>query len=335
MELLLSVVVATDTFDAIEELVASLRAQTARDRVELVVVTPSSVALALPEQARHGFGGVQVLEVGETDFELLYRARAAGVRAASAPVIVFAETHCFPEPDWARALIEAHEADWTGVCPAFANANPSGTISWSNLVIDYGRWLAPGREGPISEVPGHNSSFKRAALVAYGDRLDELIVQDKLLIDDLRAHGHRFYFAPAARSRHLNVDRPKSWLEERFVIGWTFAAARSASWPWSRRLLYAGGSPLIPFVRLRRTWRDIHQAGCASDLLPQILPAAFAGLAASALGELLGYALGPSERAARRMSEIEVRRLDHVRPRAGMATGVPELVAPAGSLDAR
>ena len=320
----LSVVVATDAFDAVEELVASLQAQSARDRVELVVVTPFADGLALPEQARQGFGAVQVIDVGEGNFELLYRARAAGVRAATAPVIVFAETHCFPEPGWARALIEAHKGDWTGVCPAFANANPSGTVSWSNLVIDYGRWLAPGREGPVREVPGHNSSFKRAALVAYGDRLDELIVQDKMLIDDLRAHGHRFYFAPAARSRHLNVDRPKSWLEERFVIGWTFAAARSADWAWSRRVVYAGGSPLIPFVRLRRTWRDVHEAGCAGELLPQILPAAFIGLTASALGELLGYALGPSEWAARRMSEIEVRRLDHVRPRAACPPTRPD-----------
>ena len=39
---------------------------------------------------------MRVVEAGEAHFELLYRARAAGVRAASAPVIVFAETHCFP-----------------------------------------------------------------------------------------------------------------------------------------------------------------------------------------------------------------------------------------------
>jgi hypothetical protein len=309
----LSVVVATDTFETIRELVAALQSQSAADRLELVAVAPSSERLALPADVQQGPLAVQVVEVGDEGLELIHRGRAAGVRAARAPVVVFGETHCFPEPGWAAALIETHNGTWTAVLPGFANANPTGTISWSNLVLDYGRWLAPGPGGEVADVPGHNCSFKRDALLTYGSGLEELIVQDSRLLDDLRARGHRFYFQPAARTRHLNVDRPVSWLVERLVTGRAYAGARAHDWSWPHRLLYAAGSPLIPAVRLRRALHDLRRAQLAGRLLPQLLPALCVGLAASALGELLGYAFGPSQRAVCRVAEIEVRRLDHVR----------------------
>jgi hypothetical protein len=309
----LSVILPADVFDTIRDVVRCLAEQSARDLLELVVVSPSAAALGLPEEVRKSFGAVQVVEVGEMGFAELYRARVAGVAAATAPVVVFAETHSFPEPGWAEALIEAHRGPWVGVGPVLLNANPESAVSWSNLLMDYGDWVGAGSPGPRPHVPGHNGAFKRDALLAYGPALADVLHPDTRLTDDLRARGHAMYFEPAARTRHLNVTRPGSWLVERLDAGREFAAGRAWEWPLWRRLAYAAGSPLIPLVRLRRIAGDIRRIGSAPGLGPRILPALLVGLGVSAAGELVGYLFGPSRGAARRLAEIELHRARHVR----------------------
>ena len=56
----------------------------------------------------------------------LPEARAAGVRAASAPIVFIGETHSYPQPGWAEALLTAFEGPWAAVVPAIGNANPNG-----------------------------------------------------------------------------------------------------------------------------------------------------------------------------------------------------------------
>ena len=93
------------------------------------------------------------------------------MREASAPIVVFTEDHCFPEPEWAAALLARHAEPWAAVGPVLRNANPETTVSWADLLIAYGPWLAPGVAGPKDHLPGHNSSYKTSVLREYGDRL--------------------------------------------------------------------------------------------------------------------------------------------------------------------
>ena len=80
---------------------------------------------------------------------------------------------------------------------------------------------------------------------------------------DLRARGHLLYLEPAAKTYHLNVSLPWSWLEERLVGGRSFAAARSHEWSIPQRAAYALASPLIPFVRFGRILKDMRRSRSA------------------------------------------------------------------------
>ncbi|HYN89764.1 MAG TPA: glycosyltransferase [Ardenticatenaceae bacterium] len=286
---LMSVVIVTDTYSSIRKTMRHLRAQTVNDRLEVVIVAPSRDALGLDESERDGFQRVQVIEVGP--LESLSWARAAGIRQASAPLVALAENHCYPDPHWAEALVEAHQQPWAAVGPAIGNANPDTLVSWSNLYIDYGPWVEPVPAGEIDDLPGHNSSYKRALLLEYGDRLETMLEAETTLHWDLRARGYRLYLEPEARTLHLNVSLPSSWLAERFWTGRRFAAARAQNQHWSplKRAAYAGGAPLIPLVRLARLWPQVRRRPA---LFPRILPALMVGLAVSAAGEMVGYALG-------------------------------------------
>jgi hypothetical protein len=67
---------------------------------------------------------------------------------------------------------------------------------------------------------------------------------------------------------------------------------RARSWGPGLRLVYAGGSPLIPLVRLRRIVRDVRRSG-HTELLPRLLPVLTLLLVISAAGEFVGYTCGP------------------------------------------
>lgn len=272
------------------------------------------------DAASRDFFQVRVVDVGKTGS--IARAVATGIRQASAPVVALVEDHCYPDPGWAEALIEAHRQPWAVVGPAMANANPGSMISWVNLFFDYGRWVEPAAPGPVDDLPGYNSSYKRAILLDYGSELEVVLEREGGLHQDLQAKGHRLYLEPAAKAYHMNVSLPSSHIRQRFHAGRMYAATRAQHERWSpvRRLLYIGGTPVIPFVYLRRILREIRRSGYWGRLLPQILPALIVGLVVSAAGALVGYALGVGD-AERHLSHFECYRLRHVTVRDRQAAG--------------
>jgi hypothetical protein len=300
----LSVVLPTDSYETIAEVVKSWEREAAEAAIELVIVAPEEARAGAERAAPNGFASVTVVD---SELYPLPAARAAGIRAAGAPLVAFAETHSFPQPGAARALIEAHRGPWAGVGPAMVNANPESLISWASLLLDYGRWVELAEPGPSDDLPGHNSCFKRSVLLGYGSELESVLARDYFLVQDLREKGHSVYIEPAARTAHLNVSQPAAWLRERFNLGRSFAAARAQPWGAGRRLGYALASPAIPFVRLRRTVAIMRSSASTRGLLPRVLPALAGSLVASAAGELCGYAFGAGN-ADSRCQKLEIQR---------------------------
>ncbi len=306
----LTVILPAKSARTIETTLEHLRAQTALPRLELVVVTESKERLGLEAGALEGFPAARVVEVGA--FDRLSQAVVAGVRAAAAPVVVLAEDHSYPEPGWAEALLEAHQGPWAAVGPGMVCANQDSLLGWADLLMGFGAWVERDEAREMDGLPGHNSSYKRDVLLAYGSELEALFEIEHLLHDDLRARGHRLYFEPAARTRHLNVSRASSWLSNRFFGGWVFAVLRSRRWPPWRRLVYVLGSPLLPPLRLWRIAPDLRRLGKRHPLVPRVLPALVLGVVVESAGEALGYAFGSRVRVTKPL-DVEIDRLRHVR----------------------
>src|SRR5262245_4657222 len=232
----LSVVLVTDHYRTIRRVISLLRAQRARSQMEIVVVVPAGQPLT-SDAGLDGFGGVRCVEV--SSIIPLGPARAAGVRAATAPVVVIGETHSFPQAGWAEALIEAHTRPWAVVVPAFSNANPDSALSWAAFLRDYGPWVDGLPAGEIDFLPPYNTATKREVLLGFGDRLERMVAQGDELSTALRSAGHRVWFEPAARIEHANVARPWSWVVQRYLVGRVIASGRAERWSRSQRLLYA------------------------------------------------------------------------------------------------
>jgi hypothetical protein len=260
-----------------------LLAQDEVGEIELVLAGPAAVEDEVPAHVRQRFAGVSVVD---SDPQEMHVARARALLAAAAPVAVIGETHCYPQPGWARAMLRA-TAQWDAVGPQIVNANPATGLSWANLTIDYGPFLRPA--GGASDVlPGQNAAVRTALLEPYGDELDEWMRMPYLLFRRLREEGATLYVEPDARAAHLNVTDRREWLRERLGAGRTFASDRSGDWSWRRRAVYTIGSPAIPLLRLRRALRDLRRGGGPRRAIPPLV----VGLLASGLGEAIGYAAG-------------------------------------------
>lgn len=187
-----------------------------------------------------------------------------------------------------------HREDWAGVGAVVENANPKTAVSWSNLVVEYGDWLAPGQQGPIHHIGGHNSCYKLDVLLGYGPLLSEKLEAESTMQWDLASAGHRFFLEPKARIFHTNFELFFSSLRSHFNGSRLFASNRRRDWPHYRRASYFFASPLIPIVRLVKCVGALRRTGHLS-MLPRLFPSLISLLMAAGVGEMFGYGFGPGK----------------------------------------
>ena len=308
------VLVTPGSFDDVRKIVRCLRKQTVGDQIELLIVTRSCAAFGSHPDELAGFGRVELIEC--RDLSRVADAKVLAVRRATAPVIAFAEDHCFPEADWGEALLAAHVEGWAGVGPSVRNANPSTALSCSAYLMHWAPWMERTSAGAAPTTAWHNSSYRRAVLLDLGDDLARLLVVEGFLQAALRRRGHHLCVEPAARVSHMNVSRGAPWVGHEFWGGRLYGGQRVRweRWSWLRRVQYAAGSPLIPMVRLWRLLRILQRGRRLSEFFPRALPLVAVGLLLHALGEATGYLFGGGN-AERHYSRYEMYRARDLTPR--------------------
>jgi hypothetical protein len=285
----LSIVLATDTYDTLRPVIASLRRQVDREQLEIVIVAPPGSLGQIDSSQLDGFGAVRVVPVPEP--LLLPRARAAGVRAASAPIVFLGETHCFPEPDMCQRLLSGFTDErCAAVVPAIVNANPKTALSWASYLTDYGGW-GPGRtSGELEEPLKYNGAYRRDVLLELGDQLDDLLdANNEELWPILHQRGYYSCFDRDARANHVNATTLRVMLRIRFCAGALIGKQRARRWTWNRRLMYIVGSPLIPAVLVWRARSNVRFGAPGQSLPLGTTVGISVGALTKTVGEVLGY----------------------------------------------
>lgn len=268
-----------------------LRAQTAAPFLELVLVFSTTDKMDLSSIS--GFGFCDRKNVLLKDISDLGKAKAAGVTAASASLIVFVEDHSYPAPDWAAVLIKAHqENEVAAVGPVVLNANPGSAVSWGCYLCFYSEWMAEENQENIQHLPGNQSSYRKDILLAYGDRLVDKLQAESLLHWELVSRGERLRLDSAARVYHLNFSRLTPILMEYFYASRVFAAGRSEQWSIIRRMIFFFGSFLLPWIRTFRVLNRFQSARLPNFVFFKALIPLFLSFMSGAKGEACGYAAG-------------------------------------------
>jgi hypothetical protein len=299
------ILVSPDTAFTIRKTIYFLRRQNVRDQLELVIVAPDRRNIVLDDDTMRDFALVTVVSSGP--LKSVSEARAIGVRASHAPIVVFTEEHCFPEAGWAEMLLRSHLHPWAVVGPAVRNANPKSRTSRANVVIEYGAWLDPVPSGMVSHLPGHNSAYKRRILDTYEPRLHEWLDAETVLHWDLIANGHYLYLDASAKIRLWNFSKLTASIALRFYHGRLFASSRHRKWSISRRFAYFFSGPLIPFVRLCRILRALRRPERKHERVLPLIPLLLLLLGFDAFGEMIGYAFAMGN-ARERIRDMEFHR---------------------------
>lgn len=295
-----------------------LRAQTARDRMEVILFGPSMAVLETLREDLAGFGGYQL--VAWHRMRNMASARGETFRIARAPLVVHAEDHCFPEPGWAEAFIGVFAAGAQGTTPAAAgplmvNANPRSFWSWAAFTLHFACAAFPETRGVVDFVATHNTCFRKDAVLALGPALDSGIEMEILLQNRLRAEGHTLFHEARAVTRHVNVSRPLPLLKASFYGGWLFSTVRMREerWRLGRKLFQLAVSPLVPLLQLKRRWGALSRIAGERRLLPLVALPAFAIATMHTIGEAVGI-VSPRDAVIEDYSNFENTRMRFVRP---------------------
>jgi glycosyl transferase family 2 len=302
------VMVVGECRDRAQHALDRLCAQTALDELQIVVVDVApreARAFDVPADAP-----VEVVPVHGVDNWA--DARRAGVERVRAPILAFIEEHCFAEPGWAAALIEAHDGPWATVGYGFRNANPETYVSRAAMLTDYGLWLEPVPRGPASLLPGNNVSYKRDAFLSLGDQLEGALATDFVAHEAFRERGLPMFLEPRALARHMNF--PTLWETGYTNYIWCRAMAaqraRAAGWSPLRRVLQAAVTPATgPVFRVVRLGRTLRRRRPLLRPFLTGLPVFLVVGVWAGVGEAIGYVAGAgrSEQQLKRW-ELDVER---------------------------
>jgi hypothetical protein len=288
----LSVVVITHALSHdILTLIRQLSIQSRARCLELVIVTSSAIVRSLTPTCCEDFFSFQIVEV--PNLKSIGQGKAAGVRAAQAPLVVFVENHCRVTPGWADALIETHkQQEFAAVGPLVFNANPTSAVSWACFLAFYGPWMGNRSGKNMNHLPGNQSCYRREILLAYGQDLADALEAESLLHWDLVNKGYHLRLEPKAAVGHINPTRMQSLIEEHYLGSRIFAYLRTRHKSAFRRFVYTIGSPMIPLIRIRRIFKEIREARLNIGILRSALIPTIINLCAGAIGEMAGYAFG-------------------------------------------
>src|SRR6476620_2919657 len=258
----------------------SLYAQTIVDSMEVIVVdlkTNDAPQLSVSSSAATRY----VIPEREMTWG---EGRGLAARLARAPVLAFIEGHCIAEPQWAEALVRAHQKPFAAVGYAFTNPHPKTYLSRATLTSKYGAWLHPTTSRVTRALPSGNVAYKRDELLKLGDDLENLLTPDFVVHERFNHQGSIMYVESGAIVAHNSLVKINQLLVSSFVFCRILASKRMEAQRWSRtrRLGYGVATPIVsPCIAMWRLFSTQSETPAEWKYLPVVL----AKGAACALGE--------------------------------------------------
>jgi hypothetical protein len=272
--------------ERIPRLAAAMTAQTAADRMEILLLDAGRDGLEPP---LNGLPWRRLVWKPEVS---LGEAKATGVREAKGEIVAFLLDHCYPDPGWAQALIAAYrERSWGAVGYGIRNANPGGYASDATFLAHFGSWEGTKR-GEVPRLPGWEVSYRRSELLAVDDDLGDLLEIDATIHRRIMSSGQRLALEPKATAAEECFESVRDAFRANEAYARVLAVRRAKAEGWSlvHRLLRGISAPLLaPSIRLMRIWR-----GSTRDprRIIRCMPGVLAICIGWALGEVRGYLFG-------------------------------------------
>jgi glycosyltransferase involved in cell wall biosynthesis len=290
------VVVSFNSPASLARCLASLVEQAAAHDAEIVVVRAIRTDDSAYDAVRRRFSSCRwlVSPVGET----VPRMRSQGMSASRGDVVALIEDDSVVDEQWCAALLQAHREPWAAVGGAVEPGPYTRALDWAVYFCEYGRFMLPFEARESSALPGNNVSYKRNAL-AEENLVDGEGFYDVFVHEAWRQKGLSMLMTPTVVVTNRN-SWPLSyvWVMP-FHHGRGFAAKRVARQSWPRRGILTLMAPFLPVLQICRVVRLTLERRRHLGPVVRAIPWLIVFDTSWALGELVGYLLGPGKSVAR------------------------------------
>lgn len=251
---------------------------------------------SLRSEIRHRYRDV-VIEVVSADTPIP-RMREVAMRRASADAVAVIEDHVIVPCGWARQMLDALAAGADVVGGSVDNGATERTCDWAAFLCEYSHLLPPLPDGPTGTVTGNNVVYRRAVLEQYWDTLSAGHWEDRLHAE-MRRNGVAMTCHSEICVRHKMPLGVQEYLSQRYLYARAYSGLRSATMSAVRRVAYGCGAMALPPVLLLRIIRRVIATRRYYAELVRSLPLLVLFVCAWAVGEAVGYAVGPGDALAR------------------------------------
>lgn len=250
-----------------------LAAQDFNEPVEYLLVERHDVVI--PHDVLHGLPGLQLVRTTE---RASFAMKNAGVRAATAGLVVLLDLDCVPEPGWLRAFVAAMQRHPTAVAVSGRTVHPGRTLTEKILGLLARAHLDPGRAGPTRYIANHNGGYRRGAYLAHPLPGDTTPFTSTLQSEAILRAAGELWFEPAMRTVHAYAG----WSSMRDICanagyGTVVCRLRDPLMPyaWLTRLGIAS-IPLLIAGKIVDAWITCMRCARCYEVPPTALPYALA-----------------------------------------------------------
>lgn len=226
--------------------------------------------------------------------------RAEAVKLARGAYVASLEEHCIALPGWIEAQLKRIAGgEWAGIGGEVHSLNPGQGISDLLVFMHYPlAWRAPAQFGISPGLPGHNSSYKRSALLQFGDDLPDLLQNETLLIWKLKERNEVLGIDPAMKFQHQNETSVMELAPGYYHMHRNFGVARAKLFHWTgwQRGLRLLSLPLLPLVRfMRYLLRASRENPAELEIVVRHALSIIMLQSITAIGLGVGYLFGPGD----------------------------------------
>jgi hypothetical protein len=216
----------------------------------------------------------------------------AGIRQSQGALLAVTDDCSIPDRRWIASLLTAHESLDLVVGGAVDPSPERSLVDWAAYFCEYGQFMLPLLGGNVSELPGNNIAFKRAAL-SRGTEFIEHGFWKTYWCRTLQQEGVPLRFVPDMVVYDRKSYRLLPFLIRRYYHGRCFAGMRIAQVSLVTRVLYALGTPLLPVLFMQRIAGLIVPKRRYLRQFILSLPILILAVLCWSWGEFCGYFAGP------------------------------------------
>jgi hypothetical protein len=218
--------------------------------------------------------------------------RALAFRHASGTAVAVIEDHVIVPAGWARQMLDEIGRGAQVVGGPIVNAATGTLLDRAAFFCEYSHCIPPLPEGPSTWLPGNNVAYRRDVLERFRSAT-ESGRWENYLHDRLREDGIELICRPEILVAHKKHYTFMEYLTQRWLYARSYAGARVAGAPLSRRFYYGLASVGLPPLLLFRIVSRLASKGCGARQVAPSLPLIFVFLMSWACGEFVGYWAGP------------------------------------------